>query len=254
MGVTVQEHPSPNHEPRPAATAIDTLVLHYTGMKTAKAALDRLCDATAKVSAHYLIDEAGQVYALVPEARRAWHAGEACWQGARNVNDRAIGIELVNPGHEFGYRPFPEPQMYALEALLHDILARHPIPAARVLGHSDIAPGRKEDPGEYFDWARLARAGIGLWPVWPEATSGPAGGEPTAAAAKAAAAKAAAPIDEIQALLHQYGYDVPLSGLADRATQKVVSAFQRHFRPERIDGVADGETLARLRTLLNTTT
>lgn len=232
MGVTVLEHPSPNHEPRPDRAAIDTLVLHYTGMKTAEAALERLCDPRAKVSAHYMIDEAGQIYALVPEGMRAWHAGEACWQGARDLNDRSIGVELVNPGHEFGYRPFPEAQMVALEALLREILARHPIAPARVLGHSDIAPDRKTDPGELFDWQRLARAGIGLWPGQTEA------GPP-------------ADISEIQAMLGRFGYALPPSGIADAATKRVLEAFQRHFRPTRIDGEADQETLARLCALLD---
>ena len=124
----------------------------------------RLCDPAAKVSAHYTIDEDGTVYAHVPEARRAWHAGVSFWAGESDINARSIGIELVNPGHEYGYRAFPEAQIAALIALCHGILARHPIPPARVLGHSDVAPARKEDPGELFPWARLAKAGIGLWP------------------------------------------------------------------------------------------
>ena len=155
--------PSPNQDDRGGA-AIDMLVLHYTGMITAEAALSRLCDPAAKVSAHYTIDEDGTIYAHVPEARRAWHAGVSFWAGKRNVNARSIGIELVNPGHEFGYRAFPRSQIAALIDLCRDILARHPIPAARVLGHSDVAPARKEDPGELFPWAQLAEAGIGLWP------------------------------------------------------------------------------------------
>ena len=155
---------SPNQEPRPAGVAIDTLILHYTGMKTAKEALSRLCDPEAKVSAHYLVDEDGAVFLLVPEAKRAWHAGVSSWRGESNINDRSIGIELVNPGHEFGYRAFPEKQMAALIPLLRGILARHPIPQSRVLGHSDVAPGRKTDPGELFEWHRLAESGIGLWP------------------------------------------------------------------------------------------
>ena len=236
MRVTVLDPPSPNCEPRPQGGAIDTLVLHYTGMKTAKAALARLCDPKAKVSAHYLIDEAGQITALVPEARRAWHAGKACWQGAWNLNDRSIGVELANPGHEFGYRPFPEAQMAALESLLLDILARHPIPPARVLGHSDIAPDRKEDPGELFDWQRLARAGIGRWPDSPRLETREVEPPP--------------PISEVQTMLHHFGYGVPLTGQADAATEKIIRAFQRHFRPARIDGVADGETVARMRALL----
>lgn len=231
MPIAIRPCPSPNHEPRPEGIAIDTLILHYTGMKTAQEALDRLCAPQAKVSAHYVIDEDGATYALVPEDRRAWHAGEACWQGARNLNDRSIGIELVNPGHEFGYRPFPEVQMAALEALAKAVLARHPIPSERVLGHSDIAPGRKQDPGERFDWARLARAGIGRW---PEASGAP---PPLA-------------MDEIQRLLRRFGYDVPLSGRADPETKAVILAFQRHFRPTRVDGVADPETCARLYALL----
>ncbi len=155
--------PSPNHNDRGDA-AIDMLVLHYTGMKTAKAALERLCDPAAKVSAHYTVDEDGTVYVHVPEARRAWHSGISSWAGAADINSRSIGIELVNPGHEFGYRDFPYGQIQALITLCHGILLRHPIPSARVLGHSDVAPARKEDPGERFPWKQLATAGIGLWP------------------------------------------------------------------------------------------
>src|SRR6478609_2257523 len=140
------------------------LVLHYTGMKTASEALARLCDPAAKVSAHYTVDEDGTVYVHVPENRRAWHAGVSHWAGVDNVNARSIGIELVNPGHEFGYRAFPEAQIASLITLCHGILSRHAIPAARVLGHSDVAPARKEDPGELFPWGELALAGIGLWP------------------------------------------------------------------------------------------
>ena len=150
--------PSPNHDARPAGGAIDMLLLHYTGMTSAEAALSRLCDAAAKVSAHYLIDEGGGVYALVAEERRAWHAGVACWAGEEDINACSIGIELVNPGHEFGYRAFPQAQMDAVTELCLDILRRHPIPGHRVLGHADVAPGRKEDPGELFDWAALAAA------------------------------------------------------------------------------------------------
>ena len=157
----IRDLPSPNHGPRRPGAAIDMLVLHYTGMRTAGAALDRLRDPAAKVSAHYLVDEAGAVFRLVPEERRAWHAGRAFWAGETDVNGRSIGIELANPGHRHGYRPFPEAQMAALEALCRDILSRRAVPAGRVLGHSDVAPGRKPDPGELFDWRRLARAGSG---------------------------------------------------------------------------------------------
>ena len=158
------ERPSPNQDERGGA-AIDMLVLHYTGMPTAEAALERLCDPQARVSAHYAIDEGGTIHALVPEARRAWHAGISFWAGARDINARSIGIELVNPGHEFGYRIFAEAQIVALTGLCQEILARHAIVPWRVLGHSDVAPDRKEDPGELFPWKSLAETGIGLWPV-----------------------------------------------------------------------------------------
>ncbi|MEE8333196.1 MAG: N-acetylmuramoyl-L-alanine amidase [Alphaproteobacteria bacterium] len=224
----MRERPSPSHGPRAAGTAIDTLVLHYTGMETADAALDRLCDAAAEVSAHYLIDEDGAVWRLVGEDRRAWHAGLAAWRGATDINDRSIGIELVNPGHEFGYRPFPKLQMSALIELCRDILARHAIPVSRVLGHSDIAPTRKTDPGELFDWRRMARAGIGLWP------------EPGALPAKIDNAQR----DEALRRLGAIGYDTsgqvaPDSADAQRAA---IAAFQRRYRPRLIDGVIDSET------------
>ncbi len=156
--------PSPNHDARPAGGAVDILVLHYTGMKTADEALARLCDPAAKVSAHYTIGRDGRVFAHVPEDRRAWHAGVSFWAGETNVNARSIGIELVNPGHEFGYAPFPEAQIASLIDLAHGIVTRHPIPPRRVLGHSDVAPARKMDPGELFPWRHLAEFGIGLWP------------------------------------------------------------------------------------------
>lgn len=219
----IAERPSPNHEPRAPGLPVDILLLHYTGMRSAVEALDRLTDPAAKVSAHYLIDEDGSVLRLVAEDRRAWHAGVARWAGENDVNGRSIGIELVNPGHEFGYRPFPVAQMAALETLATDILARHPIPPARVLGHSDVAPARKCDPGELFDWARLARAGIGLWPDTP------CGGASTAVA-------------DVQAALAAFGYDVAVTGAEDEATRLVVTAFQRHFRPGRFDGRIDAET------------
>lgn len=155
---------SPNHNERRLGPP-DMVVIHYTGMKTAAAARARLCDPAAEVSAHWLIDLDGTVEALVPEERRAWHAGVSEWEGERDVNSRSIGIELVNKGHEHGYHPFPEPQMAALEALLSAIMARWRIAARNVVGHEDVAPGRKIDPGEKFDWARLARRGLALRPV-----------------------------------------------------------------------------------------
>jgi N-acetylmuramoyl-L-alanine amidase len=233
MALHFVERPSPNHDPRPAGAAVDILVLHYTGMRTAEEALDRLCDPEAKVSAHYTIDRDGCIYRHVDEGRRARHAGVSWWAGERDVNGRSIGIELVNPGHEFGYVPFPEAQIDALMELAHAILARHPVPANRVVGHSDVAPARKMDPGELFPWRQLADAGIGVFPPpswgrWPE---GPEG--------------------DFADMLRQFGYgvapdlDIPLA--------TVTTAFQRHFRPEKVDGIADDETQARLRALVSPT-
>ena len=215
------ERPSPNQDERGGA-AVDMLVLHYTGMTSGAAALARLCDPAARVSAHYTIDEDGTVYAMVPETRRAWHAGISHWAGARDINARSIGIELVNPGHEFAYRAFAEAQIAALIPLCQDIVKRHAIPSWRVLGHSDVAPARKEDPGELFPWKRLADAGIGLWPA--------PGTDPGAEA--------------VAALLTRYGYD------PEAPPEKIVTAFQRHFRPSRVDGMADAETRAMLSGLL----
>jgi N-acetylmuramoyl-L-alanine amidase len=210
--------PSPNQDDRGTA-AIDMLVLHYTGMKTAEAALARLCDSSAKVSAHYTVDEDGTVYAHVPEVLRAWHAGVSCWAGATDINSRSIGIELVNPGHDYGYRDFSDAQIEALIALCHGILARHPIPSARVLAHSDVAPARKEDPGERFPWERLARAGIGLW---PQAIAG----------------------DLKAQALGRFGYDL------GAGEEKVITAFQRHFRPGKLDGIWDRDCAGLLAWLL----
>ncbi len=224
----ILDRPSPNHDARPTGQPVDMLLLHYTGMPTAEAALARMCDPAAKASAHYCIDEDGTVLRLVAEDRRAWHAGVASWAGATDINGRSIGIELVNPGHEFGYRPFPEPQMAALIELAKEILSRHPILPARVLGHADVAPARKEDPGELFDWARLAAEGIGLWPADPPATA-----KPTS-------------IAEAQRLLRSLGYAVPDTGRADEETRAVLRAFQRHFRPAAVTGALDDESFARL--------
>jgi len=159
----VIDHPSPNFGDRRGRT-VDTLVIHYTGMKSAAASLERLSDPAAEVSAHYLIDEDGTLYAMVAEQDRAWHAGVGFWRGETDLNSVSIGIELQNPGHEWGYRPFPDAQITALIGLCQGILARHAIPAVNVIGHSDLAPRRKADPGELFPWKRLAEAGIGLWP------------------------------------------------------------------------------------------
>ncbi len=212
--------PSPNRDARPADAAIDMLVLHYTGMRDAAAALERLRDPAAKVSAHYLIDEDGTVAALVPDELRAWHAGVSWWHGRGRLNDVSIGIELVNPGHEWGYRAFPAPQMLALLELTSALMERWSIPIERVLGHSDIAPARKEDPGELFEWRQLADAGLCL-PV-PEAV--PAA--PDAAAAAAALAR--------------FGYAGPAEGVPFAATLR---AFQRRWRPACCDGSLDAATM-----------
>ena len=234
------ERPSPNHGPRRAGVAVDMLVLHYTGMPDAASALDRLCDPRSRVSAHYLVEEDGTVWRLVPEERRAWHAGAGEWAGDGDVNGRSIGIELVNPGHEHGYRPFPEAQMAALERVAVAAVERHAIPPCRVVGHADVAPTRKRDPGELFDWARLARGGVGVWPavaaVPPRASLAP--GDRGAAVVR------------MQSSLSAYGYGVQATGEYDAATEAAVAAFQRHFRPRAVDGIWDAECDAVLCALL----
>jgi N-acetylmuramoyl-L-alanine amidase len=222
MALRIVQCPSPNHDARGIAP-IDMLVLHYTGMKTAEEALARLTDPAAKVSAHYTVDRDGRVYRHVPEELRAWHAGVSYWAGERNVNARSIGIEIVNPGHEFGYIPFAGPQIEAVIALCSGILSRHPITPSRVVAHSDVAPARKEDPGELFPWARLAENGIGLWP------------------------KKSSQHADVQALA-QYGYGVPPD--VDTPLEKVITAFQRHFRPSKLDGIWDDECAALLADIL----
>ncbi|HRK70212.1 MAG TPA: N-acetylmuramoyl-L-alanine amidase [Micropepsaceae bacterium] len=216
MSIDIIARPSPNHDSR-GDRAIDMIVMHYTGMKTAAEAIDRLCDPASRVSAHYVLDEDGTLYQLVPEALRAWHAGVSHWAGESGLNACSIGIEIVNPGHEFGYREFPEAQIARLEELARLIMARHNIPARRIVGHSDIAPARKTDPGEKFPWARLARAGIGLW---PDSTFA---GQP----------------DRPEILLARIGYGVPPQ--VDVPLETVITAFQRRFRPARLDGVWDAE-------------
>ncbi len=221
MGAFV-DRPSPNHDQRPPDSRVDMLVLHYTDMVDAETALARLCDPANRVSAHYLIARDGRVFSLVPEDRRAWHAGVAFWRGAQDINARSIGIELDNPGHRLGYVPFPDIQMTALESLCIQILSRHSIARRNVVGHSDVAPRRKMDPGELFDWPRLARAGIGLWPTLADH---PPPGEA-----------------EALALLTDYGYET-------EDPTASVTAFQRHFRPRRVDGRLDRETGATIAAL-----
>jgi len=232
--------PSPNREERRNGLKPDMLILHYTGMESAEGALDWLTRQESGASCHYFVDAEGRIAQLVAEAERAWHAGQSLWAGETDINSCSIGIEIHNPGHDFDYPDFSEAEMQAVEALCLDILSRHAIPAHRVLAHSDVAPGRKRDPGEKFDWQRLARAGIGLWvppaPVSDDTGLGPGDeGEDVAA---------------LQRALLDYGYGVEVTTTYGTGLEKVVEAFQRHFRPARADGRADAstrDTLERLR-------
>jgi len=237
----VIEAPSPNYDSRRAPP--DAVILHFTGMQTGQAALERMCDPAAKVAAHYMVEEDGRVFRLVPEERRAWHAGQSYWRGERDLNAASIGIEIVNPGHEWGYRPFPDDQIEAVIGLLDAIRGRWSIPNARILGHSDVAPARKTDPGELFPWKRLAEAGHGLW-YEPEPERIAALGAPLGPGDEGAG------VFVLQAGLHRLGYEPKPSGVYDAETATVVTAFQRHWRQERVDGIADGETRARLVGLL----
>ncbi|MEJ8571863.1 N-acetylmuramoyl-L-alanine amidase [Microbaculum marinum] len=239
MTVSSEIRESPNHDSRNGAP-VDILLLHYTGMTSAEAALDRLCDPTAKVSCHWFVHVDGRVVRLVPESERAWHAGVSSWAGEIDINARSVGIEIDNPGHEFGYRPFPDAQVEAVAGLCREILARHPIPSGRVLAHSDVAPARKQDPGELFPWARLASDGIGHW-VEPERLTSGRRLEPGAAGPDVA---------DLQGRLASYGYGITPDGVYDAATVAVVTAFQRHFRPARVDGIADVSTRRTLDRLL----
>ncbi|BEU99562.1 N-acetylmuramoyl-L-alanine amidase [Novosphingobium olei] len=214
---------SPNWNER--KLPVTMVVLHYTGMQSAAEALERMCDPAAEVSAHYMIDEDGTVTRLVPEEKRAWHAGRSYWRGVTDVNSASVGIELVNPGHEWGYRPFPDAQMEALAPLLADIVKRHNVPRANVVGHSDIAPARKTDPGELFDWDMLARLRLAL----PKPKL-----------------KMRLLFDNDGAFflaLERFGYDI-----SDPAA--AVRAFERRWRPHRITGEIDGQLGALLFELL----
>ncbi len=214
--------PSPNFDIR--GRDVDMVILHYTGMPTGKQALDRLCDEAAKVSAHYFIEENGDCYRLVAEDMRAWHAGVSAWKGEYDINARSIGIEIVNPGHEFGYRDFPEAQIDAVLALLKDIRTRHDIAPTNVLAHSDIAPRRKEDPGEKFPWGRLAAEGLALAPFEGDVKAGEA-----------------VSYDDALKVLGQIGYDAPPG---DHAA--ALLAFQRRFCPESLGQGFDRRTKSAL--------
>jgi N-acetylmuramoyl-L-alanine amidase len=233
---TYEHLPSPNHGARAAGKPVDILLLHYTGMISEEGALAWLTDPRSEVSAHYLVGEDGRIVQMVDEAHRAWHAGASFWAGESDINSRSIGIEIANPGHEFGYRGFPPVQVAAVVALCLDVLSRHAIPPQRVLAHSDVAPLRKEDPGELFPWGELAAAGIGHW-VMPEVVvAGPSlrlgdSGEAVA---------------DLKQRFRAYGYGLGAESDFDEETAAVVRAFQRHFRPALVDGIADVSTAATL--------
>ncbi len=240
------DRPSPNFDAR--TRPIDLVVLHYTGMQDAEIALQRLTDPAPtagaypgpwqsfdvvpdaplpRVSAHYVVDEAGRIYSLVPEEHRAWHAGASSWEGEGDVNARSIGIEIVNGGHDFGLPDFPEAQIAAVIGLLGDIFQRWPtLTPARVVAHSDIAPERKEDPGEKFPWKRLADAGVSIWPKQIAFAVQP--GEDR--------------VGRVQQQLVAIGYGVEMTGVMDAATRAALRAFQRRFRPSNVDGMIDDET------------
>jgi len=224
---------SPSHGDR-RGRAADSIVLHYTGMPTAEGALAQLCDPRAEVSSHYFVFEDGRIAQLVPEGRRAWHAGRSSWFGETDMNSTSIGIEIVNPGHDGGLPPFPEAQIAAVIALCRDIISRRDIAADRILAHSDIAPGRKVDPGEKFPWPRLAAGGVGLWRT-------PALDVDGMILAYGATGDAVAMLQRDLAAL---GYGLEQTGVYDARTKTVVEAFQRRWRPQRIDGVADAGTRA----------
>jgi N-acetylmuramoyl-L-alanine amidase len=231
--------PSPNVDER-VGGGPDIILLHYTGMQTADEALERLRDPAARVSSHYFVHENGNIVQMVPEAKRAWHAGVSSWAGETDINSRSIGVEIVNPGHDFGYPDFPIRQIAAVIALCRGIIARRAITRDRVLAHSDVAPARKQDPGEKFPWKLLADSGVGLWvePVpitdWLSLVPGDTGEN----------------VKELQRQLAGFGYGVPISGDFDDVTRHAVAAFQRRFRPTQIDGMADTSTRETLRKLL----
>jgi N-acetylmuramoyl-L-alanine amidase len=238
--VAARVFPSPNHGDRKDGRRPDMVVLHYTGMPVAGEALQWLCNPVSQVSAHYFVFEDGHVLQLVPEGRRAWHAGLSVWDKDNDINSCSIGIEIANPGHPGGLPPYPEVQIEAVIALTRDIATRWSIRPDRVLGHSDVAPGRKQDPGEIFPWERLHAAGIGHW-VRPA---------PIRDGRFFSRGDQGMPVEALQAMLAMYGYGLRITGVFDDHTHTVVSAFQRHFRPERIDGVADASTITTLRDLI----
>lgn len=232
---------SPNFGPRRDRRAPDMIVLHYTGMATGEAAESRLCDPASEVSSHYLVHEDGRVVQMVRESDRAWHAGKSSWRGESDVNSCSIGIEIVNRGHQLGYDAFPRRQIAAVIELCRGIAVRHAIAPERVLAHSDVAPGRKIDPGEKFPWRDLFAAGVGHF----------VDAAPIRRGEVLAFGDAGMAVEELQSMLALYGYGIDITGAFDAQTRIVVEAFQRHFRPRRVDGIADGSTVRTLRRLLD---
>ncbi|MEA2985609.1 MAG: N-acetylmuramoyl-L-alanine amidase [Alphaproteobacteria bacterium] len=233
--------PSPTHDERKDGRAPDIILLHYTGMENAQEALNRLCSRKSKVSSHYFVFEDGRIVQSVQENRRAWHAGESHWAGETDINSSAIGIEIANPGHDFGYPDFPSRQIAAVIALCRGIIARRGIRPDRVLAHSDVAPSRKRDPGEKFPWRLLADSGLGEWVTPSRITEkGPS----------LVLGQTSDDVRGLQIALADFGYGIPVTATFDEPTRDVVTAFQRHFRPAKVDGIADGSTLRTLHKLL----
>jgi N-acetylmuramoyl-L-alanine amidase len=231
---------SPNFGPRRDGVRPDMIVLHYTGMETGEAAEAWLCDPASEVSSHYLVHEDGRIVQMVRESDRAWHAGKSSWRGITDINSQSVGIEIVNPGHGLGYPKFRKAQILAVIELCRGIAERHGMRPEMIVGHSDVAPGRKVDPGEKFPWRLLARHGIGRF-VEPARLRG---------GAISALGESGAPVEELQSMLALYGYGVEITGFFDHQTEIAVAAFQRHFRPRQVDGVADRATVETLRRLL----
>ncbi|MCA6114503.1 N-acetylmuramoyl-L-alanine amidase [Bradyrhizobium sp. WSM 1738] len=232
--------PSPNYGERNNGRVADMILLHYTGMPDVEGAIAQLCTPGTDVSAHYIVLEDGRIVQSVPEAMRAWHAGVSAWAGEEDINSCSIGVEIINRGHDWGYPDFPSRQIAAVIALCRGIMLRRKIPAHRVLAHSDVAPARKKDPGEKFPWHLLANSGVGHW-VQPA---------PIVRGETLKLGSIGDDVAGLQAALAKYGYNIPTHGKFDGPTMEVVTAFQRHFRPARVDGIADLSTISTLHALL----
>ena len=238
--VVAEVIPSANYGERRNGREPDMIVLHYTGMADAKRAVAKLTTAGTEVSSHYVVHEDGRIIQCVPEAKRAWHAGASSWAGETDVNSCSIGIEIVNGGHDFGLPDYPLRQIAAVIALCKGIVIRRKIAPHRVLGHSDVSPGRKQDPGEKFPWQLLADSGVGQYVRPAGIASGPT----------MTVGNSGDNVRALQEALADYGYGVPVSGIYDFPTVEVVTAFQRHFRPQQVDGIADVSTVNTLKNLL----